>query len=123
MRKFTTLPYFNLMPPGEQDVAFFVGSSDGERHRQHALCPLRGSADGIVPFFGVIRQGGGFATIRVFWPRRRRAQPLRRGRQGKATEVESGTDISAEHAAGNLTPAFVGTEERFEFPDRFIDGD
>jgi hypothetical protein len=178
--------YFNVLAPGESEVAFFIGSNDGNRfegdlpesgdytirvylyrnaarrgekadYRLKITIAAGGKAhsdaggtsaagpspdDALVPGtefhatgdipcaryegqpmgscrFGVIRRGGGSATVRVFW-----ADGGARNlyfEDGKLTSTDSEAGVHTERVS-DLNKVFVGTEERFEIPDAVIYG-
>jgi len=177
--------YFNVLAPGEAEVAFFVGSVKGNRfegdlpksgdytirvylmrnaarrgeranYKLNVSITAAGMAppgppgagnrpppgDALVPGtqfhatgeipcaryasqpmgscrFGVIRRGGGSATVRVLWPDGGARNLYFKG--GKLTSSDSKAGVYAERA-GDLNKVFVGTEERFEIPDALIYG-
>jgi hypothetical protein len=69
--------------------------------------------------FGVIRRGGGSATVRVFWADGGERNLYFEG--GKLTSSDSEAGVHVERV-GDLNKVFVGTEERFEIPDAVIYG-
>ena len=181
--------YFNVMAPGETDVAFFIGSrdgnefeadltkdgdytiriylmrnaarrnesanftlevaiaaagdvpseaSDGQAKKQYSdpviiddalVAGTEFHATGEIPCassqgqplgscrFGVIRQGGGNATVRVFW-----GQGGERNlyfEDGKAVSSDAPFEAQRE---SDLNRISIGKDERFEVPDGVIYG-
>lgn len=181
--------YFNILEPGESDVAFFIGSTKGNRFKGGLLesgdytirvylmrnAARRGeianysleiaiaaeddvsseaggtsetslwegdvlvagtnfNATGEIPCarqtgqpmlscrFGVIRQGNGSATARIFWPDNGERNLYFENGKVSSSDAESRVGVSSERE-GDLNKVFVGTEERFEIPDAVIFGD
>ncbi|MGQ0444049.1 MAG: hypothetical protein ACT4O2_02710 [Beijerinckiaceae bacterium] len=69
--------------------------------------------------FGVIRQGNGDATVRVFWPDGDERNIY--FENGKAQSSDSEAGIYSEKTS-DLNRVFIGTTERFEIPDAVIFG-
>jgi len=178
--------YFNILAPGETEVAFFIGSNEGNRfegdlptsgdysvrvylyrnaarRKERASYSLQiaiaaggkapsgtggagstgpSSGDALVPGtgfhatgdipcarhegqpmgscrFGVVRRGGGSATVRVFWPDGGERNLY--FKDGKLTSSDSKAGVYAERVK-DLNKVFVGTDERFEIPDAVIFG-
>ena len=68
---------------------------------------------------GVIRRGGGSATVRVFWPDGGERNLY--FEKGRLDSSDSEAGVWAERVS-DLNKVFVGTEERFEIPDALIYG-
>lgn len=180
--------YFNVMAPGETEVAFFIGSTrgnefkgdltesgdytirvylmrnaarrnesahytlevaiaaagdvpseaDGKSVYRHAedkndvlVADTDFNATGNIPCarykgqpvrsckFGVIRRGGGSATVKVFWPDGGERNLYFENGKVTSSDDSSGGNISSEQE-GDLNKIFNGSNERFEIPDAVI---
>ena len=180
--------YFNVLAPGENALAFFIGSNEGnhfegdlpqsgdyiirvylmrnaagrnekarysleigiaaagdvpseandgipKKHVNNNLPAVKTSfnATGNIPCarysgqpmtsckFGVIRRGGGSATIKVFWPDGGERYLYFENGKIISTDSQSGANITNERDS-DLNRIFNGSNERFEIPDAVIYG-
>ncbi len=71
--------------------------------------------------FGVIRRGGGSATVRVFWRDGGERNLYFENGELSSSDAKSGAGISTERE-GDLAKVRVGSDERFEIPDAVLYG-
>jgi hypothetical protein len=135
--------YFNVMAPDETEVAIAAAGdvpseADGKNVHRPAedkndvlVAETDFNATGNIPCarykgqpmssckFGVIRRGGGSATVRVFWPDGGERNLYFEKGKVNSSDSQSGGNISTEREE-DLNRIFIGSNERFEIPDAVI---
>ncbi len=117
------IAYFNVLPPGSQDLAIYVGSRAIDHASGSLRCTMANAQQGGVCPFEVTREGDGTAKVTVDKPDGQSRVIFFKG--GKATGYRQTQQANPERFSaskqGDTSIVTIGGE-RYEIPDAVVFG-